>query len=159
MRINKNCGPVERKAEDVRLHAPCTSRSQKTLAAFVDWVWERRKALPRDLYTIPEPVEMYYMWIHEDPARPSKLWRVRMGRELRRVGARQVPERRCKTFGEEHRTMPQLWYLRNARAPAHLSSVGAAWEEYERQRLPQQLCRQAEELSARIARQGSLGTR
>ena len=90
-----------------------------------------RRRLNRDLYTIPELVVMYCLWIHDDPEHPSKLWRVRMGRELRRVGARQVPECKRKTFKEEHRTMPQLWYLRSVpTVPKHLSTVGDVWEEY-----------------------------
>ena len=137
MRIDKNKSPITTNESKIERRATRTNQSKKpfSVSAFVDRLWsERHLHYGRDLYTISDLVVMYCRRIGEDPDHPSKLWRVRMGRELRRVGAQQAPQRRRKTFGEEHRTMPQLWWVSDGTLPDYLSTAALAWEEYTLQR-------------------------
>ena len=133
MTINKKQTPrtTTRAGEQSRaLHASQPEKSF-SLRAFVDDLWEHRRQM-RDLYTIAELVNIYWSWVGSEHPTTKDL-RSRMGRELRRVGAHQLPKGRRKTHGDEHRTMSQVWYLRSV-VPTHLAmaSVGEIVAEYDR---------------------------
>ena len=142
MSSNKKRTPPKTYRPEVETRASHSSASKKTfsLKAFVDELWAARDG--RRLVTVPDLVSEYCLKIGDDPAHPSKLWSRRMGRELRRVGAQPVPRENCrKTFGEEHRTMPQLWLLSDDPCIEYLASVHRAWEEFTLQKKDERIVR------------------
>jgi hypothetical protein len=104
------------------------------VSTFCQWLWEIRTELPFTLYRISELVDLFRQK-ETFPSGPKKDWRSRMGRELRKVGFRQVPEgkRATRIVRKRRVTESEIWFMDDDVLP-HLKTVGDVIREYDSER-------------------------